>query len=117
MKPALETEIRQQLAQKKFAETAETFSNAVYEQSDALRPIADRLKLEVKTATRLTRNPAPGATGVLANPKFLGALFTPDSVDKKRNTEALDMGASQLVSGRITQYTPARTLPFSATSC
>ncbi|MBC7600657.1 MAG: peptidyl-prolyl cis-trans isomerase, partial [Polaromonas sp.] len=40
------------------------------------------------------------------------ALFTPDSVDKKRNTEALDMGASQLVSGRITQYTPARTLPL-----
>ncbi len=112
MKPALETEIKQQLAQKKFAETAETFSNAVYEQSDALRPIAERLKLEVKTATRLTRNPAPGATGVLANPKFLGALFSPDSVDKKRNTEALDLGASQLVSGRITQYTPARTLPF-----
>jgi peptidyl-prolyl cis-trans isomerase D len=112
MKPVLETEARQQLAQKKFAETAETFSNAVYEQSDSLRPIAERLKLEVKTATRLTRNPAPGATGVLGNPKFLGALFTPDSVDKKRNTEALDMGASQLVSGRITQYTPARTLPL-----
>ena len=112
MKPGLETEARQQLAQKKFAETAEIFSNAVYEQSDSLRPIAERLKLEVKTATRLTRNPAPGATGVLGNPKFLGALFTPDSVDKKRNTEALDMGASQLVSGRITQYTPARTLPL-----
>jgi len=116
MKPALVAEIRMQLAQKKFAETAETFSNAVYEQSDSLRPIADRLKLEVKTATRLTRNPTPGATGVLANPKFLGALFSPDSVDKKRNTEALDLGASQLVSGRITQYTPARTLPFAEVS-
>ena len=116
MKPALESDIRQQLAQKKFAETAESFSNAVYEQSDSLRPIADRLKLEVKTATRLTRNPVPGATGVLANPKFLGALFSPDSVDKKRNTEALDLGASQLVSGRITQYTPARTLPFAEVS-
>ena len=116
MKPALESDIRQQLAQKKFAETAETFSNAVYEQSESLRPIADRLKLEVKTATRLTRNPVPGATGVLANPKFLGALFSPDSVDKKRNTEALDLGTSQLVSGRITQYTPARTLPFAEVS-
>ena len=116
MKPALESDIRQQLAQKKFAETAESFSNAVYEQSDSLRPIADRLKLEVKTATRLTRNPVPGATGVLANTKFLGALFSPDSVDKKRNTEALDLGASQLVSGRITQYTPARTLPFAEVS-
>jgi peptidyl-prolyl cis-trans isomerase D len=112
MKPALEAELKQQLAQKKFAETAETFSNAVYEQSDSLRPIAERLKLEVKTAAGLTRTPVPGATGVLANPKFLNALFSPDSVEKKRNTEALEAGPSQLVSGRITGYTPARTLPL-----
>lgn len=112
MKPALEAELKQQLAQKKFAETAETFSNAVYEQSDTLRPIAERLKLEVKTAAKLTRTPLAGATGVLANPKFLASLFSPDSVEKKRNTEALEAGPSQLVSGRITQYTPARTLPL-----
>ena len=112
MKPALETELKQQLAQKKFAEIAETFSNAVYEQSDSLRPIAERLKLEVKIASKLTRSPAAGATGVLANPKFLDALFSPDAVEKKRNTEALEVGSSQLVSGRITEYTPARILPF-----
>lgn len=112
MKPALEAELRQQQAQKKFAETAETFSNAVYEQSDTLRPIAERLKLEIRTAAKLTRTPVAGATGVLANPKFLAALFTPDSVEKKRNTEALEAGPSLLVSGRITQYTPARTLPL-----
>ncbi|MEO8022522.1 SurA N-terminal domain-containing protein [Polaromonas sp.] len=112
MKPALEAELKQQMAQKKFAETAETFSNAVYEQSDSLRPIAERLKLDVKTAAGLTRTPAAGATGVLANPKFLNALFSPDSVEKKRNTEAIEAGPSQLVSGRIVQYTPARTLPL-----
>lgn len=112
MKPTLEAEVKQQLAQKTFAETAETFSNAVYEQSDSLRPIAERLKLEVKTAARLTRAPAPGTTGVLANPKFLNALFSPDALEKKRNTEALETGPSQLASGRITQYTPARTLPL-----
>jgi peptidyl-prolyl cis-trans isomerase D len=111
MKPTLEAEVKQQLAQKKYAETAETFSNAVYEQSDSLRPIADRLKLEVKTA-KLTRVPAAGATGVLANPKFLSALFSPDAIEKKRNTEALEAGPSMLVSGRITQYTAARTLPL-----
>lgn len=112
MKPALETELRQQQAQKKFAETAEAFSNAVYEQSDSLRPIAERLKLEVRTASKLTRTPVAGATGALANPKFLQALFSPDAVERKRNTEALDLGGSQLVSGRITQHTPARALPL-----
>ena len=112
MKPALEIELKQQLAQKKFAESAEAFSNAVYEQSDSLRPIAERLKLDVKTASQVTRSPVAGGTGVLANQKLLNALFAPDAVEKKRNTEALEVGPSQLVSGRITQYTPARTLPL-----
>ncbi|WP_372824409.1 SurA N-terminal domain-containing protein [Polaromonas sp.] len=112
MRPALEAELRQQQSQKKFAETAETFSNAVYEQSDSLRPIAERLKLEVKTASNLNRTPALGGTGPLVNPKFLEALFSTDAVGQKRNTEAIDLGGSQLVSGRVTQHTPARPLPL-----
>lgn len=112
MKPELEADLRQQQALKKFAETAEAFSNAVYEQSESLRPIAERLKLEVRTASKLTRAPAPGATGALANPKFLEALFSPDAIERKRNTEAVDLGGNQLVSGRITQHTPARALPL-----
>ncbi len=112
VKATLEPELKLQLAQKKFAETAEAFSNAVYEQSDSLRPIAERLKLEVKTASKVTRTPVAGSAGVLANPRFLGALFSPDAVEKKRNTEALEVGPNQLVSGRITEYTPARALPL-----
>jgi peptidyl-prolyl cis-trans isomerase D len=112
MKPEIEAELRKQQAQRKFAETAEAFTNGVYEQSDSLKPIADRLKLEIKTASNVTRKPAPGATGVLANPKFLSAVFSPDSVEKKRNTEAIEIAANQLAAARITQYVPARTLPF-----
>jgi len=112
MKPEIEAELKKQQAQRKFAESADVFSNAVYEQSDSLKPAADRLKLEIKTATNVRRTPAPGATGPLANPKFLEALFAPDSVQKKRNTEAVEIAPNTLVSGRITQYTPARTLPF-----
>jgi peptidyl-prolyl cis-trans isomerase D len=112
MRPEIEAELKKQQAQRKFAESADVFSNAVYEQSDSLKPAADRLKLEIKTATNVRRTPAPGATGPLANPKFLEALFAPDSVQKKRNTEAVEIAPSTLVSGRITQYTPARTLPF-----
>ena len=110
MKPELEADLKKQQAQKKFSETAEAFSNGVYEQSDSLKPVAERLKLEVKTAANVTRQPVAGATGVLANPKFLNALFSPDAIEKKRNTEAIDLGSSQLVSGRIVQYTAARTL-------
>jgi peptidyl-prolyl cis-trans isomerase D len=112
LRAGIEADLRTQQAQRKFAEIAEAFTNGVYEQSDTLKPVADKLKLEVKTATGLQRNPAPGVTGVLANPKLLAAVFSPESVDKKRNTEALEIAPSQLVSARITQYTVARTLPL-----
>lgn len=112
MKTELEADLKKQQAQKKFSETAEAFTNGVYEQSDSLKPIAERLKLEVISAANVTRQPIAGAKGVLASPKFLNALFAPDAIEKKRNTEAVEVAPSQLASGRIVQYTPARTQPF-----
>ena len=112
LRAGIEADLKQQQAQRKFAETAEAFTNGVYEQSDSLKPVADKLKLEVKTGVNVTRQPAPGATGVLANAKFLAAIFGTDAVEKKRNTEAVETAPSQLAAGRITQYTPARTIPF-----
>lgn len=112
MKPELEADLKKQQAQKKFSETAEAFTNGVYEQSDSLKPVADRLKLDIKTASNVTRQPSAAATGVLTNPKFLNALFASDAIEKKRNTEAIEVAPSQLVSGRITQYTAAHTQPF-----
>lgn len=112
MKPELEAELRKQQAQKKYAEAAETLSNSVYEQSDSLKPAADKLKLEVRTAPAVTRAPQPGAAGPLANARFLEALFAPDAVERKRNTEAIEFGPNQMVSGRIVQYSPARTRPY-----
>jgi peptidyl-prolyl cis-trans isomerase D len=112
MRPELEAELKKQQAQKKFAEVADTFSNGVYEQADSLKPVADRLKLEIKTATNVQRNPAPGDKGPLGNPKFLAALFSPDSLEKKRNTEAVEIAPNTLVAGRVVKYTPARTLPL-----
>lgn len=111
MKPELEQEVKKQQAQRKYAEQAEAFSNGVYEQSDSLKPTADKLKLELRTAT-VQRNAPPGMPGPLGNPKLLAALFSADSVQNKRNTEAVEVGANQLVSGRIVQHQPARTRPL-----
>jgi peptidyl-prolyl cis-trans isomerase D len=112
MKPELEAEVKKQQAQRKYAEVADTFSNGVYEQADSLKPVADKLKLEIRTATNVRRTPVPGAPPALANAKFLSALFSPDSIEKKRNTEAVEIAPSTLVAGRIAQYTPARTMAF-----
>jgi peptidyl-prolyl cis-trans isomerase D len=110
----LEAELRAQLAQRKFAEVAETFTNGVYEQSDSLKPVAERLKLEVKQASNVQRQPASGVTGVLANAKLLAAVFSADSLEKKRNTEAVETGPNQLSAARVVSYNPAAALPLSA---
>ncbi|HYF16529.1 MAG TPA: SurA N-terminal domain-containing protein [Ramlibacter sp.] len=112
MRGELEAEVRKQQAQRKFAETADSFSNAVYEAADGFKSVAERFKLEVRTAQNVQRTPVQGATGPLANARFLGALFTPDSIEKKRNTEAVEVGQNTLVSGRLVQYNPARTRPL-----
>ena len=112
MRADLETELKQQQAQRKFAEVAESFANTVYEQSDSLQPVADKLKLKVQTASGVTRTPLPGTTGPLTNAKFLDALFSSDALENKRNTEAVEIGPSQMVAGRVVQYLPARTLPL-----
>ena len=116
LRPSLEAELKQQQAQRKFAEVAEAFTNSVYEQPDSLKPVADSLKLKIQTAEGVTRVPGPGASGPLANPKFLEALFANDSVEGKRNTSAIEVGPSQLVAGRISTYTPTRTLALQEVS-
>jgi peptidyl-prolyl cis-trans isomerase D len=48
----------------------------------------------------------------LSNAKLLEALFATDSVQKKRNTEAVELGANQLAAARVVQYAPAATQPL-----
>ena len=112
MRAGIEADVKTQQAQRKFAESAEAFTNGVYEQADSLKPVAERLKLEVKTASNVLRTPAEGVKGPLASAKFLNALFGDDAIQKKRNTEAVETGPNQLVAGRIVQYAPARTRPL-----
>jgi len=112
LRASLEEDLKNQQARARYAEAAEAFTNGVYEESDSLKPVADKLKLEIQTATQIKRQPVPGARGVLANPKLLAAIFSADAIEKKRNTAAVELAPSQLVAARITQYTPARTLPL-----
>ncbi len=112
LRASIEADLKTQQAQRKFSEAAESFTNTVYEQSDSLKPVSDKLKLEIKTASHVPRVPAKDAQGPLANANFLAALFSDDAIKNKRNTEAVDVGSSQLASGRVVSHSPAHTLPL-----
>ncbi|MGF6526241.1 SurA N-terminal domain-containing protein [Variovorax sp. PvP013] len=112
VRATIENDIRGQQATQEFAKAAEALSDAVYQQPDSLQPAADRLKLTVQKAANVARVPAAGATGALANRNFLTALFAPESLERKHNTEAVEIGSSQLAVGRVVQYSPARVVPL-----
>ncbi len=112
LRSSIEADLKTQQAQRKFAEVAEMFTNTVYEQSDSLKPVADKLGLQVLSADNVTRQPQPSAKGPLASERFLASLFSADSITHKRNTEAVEIAPNQLVAGRIRSYSPVRTLPL-----
>lgn len=107
-------EIKRQQAGKKFAEMSEQFTNMVYEQSDSLKPVADKLGLKIETIASLTRKPNPALPkGAAFNqPKFLAALFADEATRNKRNTEAVEVAPNVLVAGRVLEYKPVTKSPL-----
>lgn len=114
VKGQIAAEIKKQLAAKRFAELAEQFSNMVYEQSDSLKPVADKLKLSIETMAGLTRtpNPALAQNAPFNHPKFLNTLFSDEAIKNKRNTEAVEVAPSTLIAGRVVEYKPVTKRPF-----
>ena len=72
VKSEIESELKKSTASRKFAEAAEAFSNMVYEQSDSLKPVADKFKLTIKQSEWLGRKTV-AVNGPLANEKLLAA--------------------------------------------
>ncbi|MFM2406540.1 MAG: hypothetical protein RL223_4420 [Pseudomonadota bacterium] len=107
----IEDEVRKQLATRRWAEAAEQFSNTVYEQSDSLQPVADKLKLTVQTAT-VGRQPAAGAQGALSSAKLLAAVYGDEALKNKRNTDAVEIGPNQLAAARVVRHQPAAQRPL-----
>lgn len=116
VRPEIEQQARREAASRRFAEAADTFSNTVEDQSDSLKPVADKLKLQIQSADGVTRQGVeaspPGAP--LNNRKLLEALFADEIVKGQRNTAAIEVAPSTLVAARVVEHRPAARRPFEA---
>jgi peptidyl-prolyl cis-trans isomerase D len=110
VKGQIEQDLRRQKAQKEFAASAEKFQNLVYENGDKLQPAADALQLKVVQSGMMTR--AQVAALAQKNPKLVQAVFSPESISSKRNTEAIEVGPSTLMAARVLEHKPAAPKPF-----
>jgi peptidyl-prolyl cis-trans isomerase D len=110
VKGRIEADLRRQKAAQKFATAADQFQNLVYEQADSLAGAAKALDLKVETTQFMTR--AQIQAVALNNPKFVQALFSPESLSSKRNTEAMEVGPNVLIAGRMIEHKPAAPRPL-----
>lgn len=113
VKGEIEDELKKTAASRKFAEAAEAFSNIVYEQSDSLKPAAEKFNLTIKQSGWIGRK-AEAGSGPLANEKLLNSVFGDEAVKNKRNTEAVETATNTLVAARILEHKPSARQPFEA---
>jgi len=110
VKAEIATDLQRQKAQQKFATAADQFQNLVYEQADSLQGAAKALGLNVQTTPPITRTQVQSLAR--NNAKFAQALFSPESTQGKRNTEAIEVAPNTLMAGRIIEYLPAAQRPL-----
>jgi len=117
-RPRLEAQLRRQMAQRRFAEEAERFSNLVYEQPDSLTPAAEALGLRVRRATVERTGPVEAADetarAIFREPAVLRAIFQEEALASKRNSAAIELSGNRLVAVRVVQHRPAQRRPFEA---
>lgn len=104
VKDGVANKMRQQKAADGFAEMADKFSNAVYEQSDTLKPAAQLAGTQIEQSGWLVKGVAAGD---LWSPRMLEAVFSDDVLKNKRNTAAVEVGANTLVAARLLEHKPA----------
>jgi peptidyl-prolyl cis-trans isomerase D len=113
VRAAVVDELRKQQAQKVFADLAVNFSNLVYENADSLQPAATAAKLTVQQSGWLT---AKNAQPPFNHAGLSAALFSPESIKSRQNTEAIEIQPGTLVAARVADHRPARLRPLADVS-
>jgi peptidyl-prolyl cis-trans isomerase D len=108
----IEQELKQQAGQKVYAEAADAFQNMVYEQSDSLKPVVERFKLNVEQTNWMVKDAPVMPGSPFANPKLAKAIFGDDAVKNKRNTEAVEVQPNTLVAARVLEHKAATLKSF-----
>ncbi len=108
--PEIEGELKKQKASRKFAELAEKFSNAAFEQSSSLKAAAEVVNMPIKQSAFFAKGQA--FQPPFSNAKLSNALFGEEVLKNKRNTEAIEIAANSLIVARVLESKPSTVRPF-----
>ena len=113
VRAAVADELRKQQAQKVFADLADNFGNLVYENAASLQPAAAAAKLSIQQSGWMTAKNAPAPFN---HAGLSAALFSPESIKSKQNSEAIEVKPGTLVAARVIESKPARLRPLADVS-
>jgi peptidyl-prolyl cis-trans isomerase D len=105
--------LRKQRAQRAFADLADNFGNLVYENATSLQPAAEAAGLSVQQSGWMTATNAPQPFN---HSTLSAALFSPESIKSRQNTEAIEVRRGTLVASRVIEHRPARLRPLAEVS-
>ena len=105
--------LRKQQAQRAFADLADNFGNLVYENATSLQPAAEAAGLSVQQSGWMTATNAPQPFN---HSTLSAALFSPESIKSRQNTEAIEVRRGTLVASRVVEHRPARLRPLAEVS-
>ena len=98
VRPELVKLLQQQKGEQRFFDLSEQFYNTVYEYPDSLKPAAEALDLKPRKSGWFGRS---GGEGIAAQQKVVLAAFSTDVLELGRNSEALEIDDTTLVSLRV----------------
>jgi len=110
VKGTIEADLKRQHAQQKFQAAADQFQNLVYEQADSLEGVAKALDIPVQTTGFVTKSQLQQLGR--NNAKIADAIFSPASIQAKRNSEAIEIAPNTLMAARVVEHKPAAPRPF-----
>lgn len=111
VKSVIEKDIRKAKVEETYLAASQVFSDRVYTDYDSLAPVAEELGLTLQTSDWITRDSA-GYNTLLAKPELLQAIFSAESMEEKRNTEAYEVQPKTLVSARMVEYALEEAMAF-----
>lgn len=106
--------LKMQKAQSAFRDKAKELNEMVYQKADSLKPAADAFNLEILKSDWVSREGAKERE--LSNAKIAEAIFSDDVLNKKHNSEAIEVSQGVMVAARVVQHKPEQVLPLAEVS-
>lgn len=103
-------QLQKQQATQQLQTVSDQLNDVTYNQPDSLEPAAKKTGLVVQNTDWLDKG---SKTGLLANAKLAQAVFTSDVLQKRHNSEVIDMGDGSFVVARVSDYKASVQKPIS----